>query len=105
MAKSLKTINHKIVYIAGPMSMYESTIIDRFTSAENYIKNAIVNSVVLSPIRYPEGLHKNSYMDISFAYIRACTTLYMLKDWDKAQGSIAEYHYAVQIDKEIIFEI
>ena len=92
-------MNNQVIYIAGSISLFNDTAQVRFDESEKYLKS--LGYITINPMRlYPKGLKRECYMDISFAYIRASNAMYMLKHWDIAQGSLAEHHYALQIEKK-----
>lgn len=91
----------KKVYIAGPMSGLPNENRQAFNEEAAMLLEE--GKIALNPATLPAGLTQAEYMDICFAMIRACDTVWFLKGWTKSAGAIAEYAYAKKISKELIF--
>jgi hypothetical protein len=74
----------------------------RFGRALNYLRKHFPDAVILNPFSIPKGLSQESYMDISFALIRACTHIYMMKGWSTSKGCLAERAYASKLELPVI---
>lgn len=75
-----------------------------FNEAKEYLQSQ--GFVVLSPTNTPKDnkITPAQYMDIDLAMIRACDAIYMLDGWGNSKGATVEYHYAIYLDIEIIFQ-
>ncbi len=96
-----------IIYIAGPMTGYPGWNKDRFVSAEIDLSldgHTVLNPAGHIPFRHPENITHEQYMKIAFAMIDACDTIYLLDGWRDSKGATQEYKYAVQHEKNILFE-
>jgi len=56
------------------------------------------------PLVLPEQISHEQYLHICFAMIDVCDTVYFLKGWEQSKGSRAEMDYALEHDKERMFE-
>jgi len=94
-----------IIYICGPITGNDFDVtLKKFNMAENYLMEKYINAVILNPIKTPAGLTQESYMDISFAQIRACQCLYVLKGFENSDGCLAEIAYAKKIARAISYQ-
>lgn len=96
-----------IIYIAGPMTGYPGWNKVRFASAEINLSDnghTVLNPARHIPFRNPEKITHAQYMKIAFAMIDACDTIYLLDGWRDSKGATQEYKYAVQHEKNVLFE-
>jgi len=96
-----------IIYICGPITGKDFKEVEtRFLRTEEWLKQVYGQGecVVLNPIKTPSGLTQESYMDISFAQIRASDALYVLKGYENSEGCMAEVAYAKKIKKVLAFQ-
>lgn len=91
----------KKIYIAGPMTGLPQENRPAFNEEARVLLEE--GKIPLNPATLPAGLTQAEYMDICFAMIRACDTVWFLKGWKNSSGAIAEYAYAKKISKELIF--
>ena len=90
------------VYIAGPMSGLPEFNRPSFHLADTLLTKS--GKVVLNPAILPDGLSQPEYMDICCAMVRCADALFMLNDWERSEGAVAEYHLAKKLGKSIIFQ-
>ena len=96
-----------IIYIAGPMTGYPDWNRSRFKSAESRLSwdgHTVLNPARHIPMWNPEAITHEQYMKIAFAMIDACDTIYLLDGWRDSKGATQEYKYAVQHEKNVLFE-
>jgi hypothetical protein len=98
-----------VIYICGPITGLDFKEVEKtFSDAEKllawYFDFKLKNPVILNPMKTPPGLTQESYMDISFAQIRASEMLYVLKGFEKSDGCLAEIAYAKKIQRRIVYE-
>ncbi|WP_182027521.1 DUF4406 domain-containing protein [Vibrio rotiferianus] len=90
------------IYIAGPVSGLPEFNRHNFHLADTLLTKA--GNVVLNPAMLPDGLSQPEYMDICCAMVRCADTLFMLDDWERSDGAMAEYHLAKKLGKSILFQ-
>ncbi len=95
----------KRVFISGPMrSVGFEESKKRFIKAERYLKEK--NYEVVNPWNF--GLNSKipwgDAMLVDLSMLKTCECVYMLNGWENAHGAVAEYHFAVGTNKEILFE-
>ncbi len=90
-----------VIYIAGPISGNIEQNKQRFFNAAEFLENHDVT--VLHSAALPLGLTEPQYMDISYAMIRASTSMLMLPGWQNSDGAMAEYYYAKKLGLDIQF--
>ena len=88
----------KIIYISGPMNGLPGKNFDAFNLVEKHLLKE--GYAVINPAKNPYGLKYNSYMDISFAQIRACDFICALPGHQNSPGAIAEIAYGKCIQKQ-----
>ncbi|EOD9110329.1 DUF4406 domain-containing protein [Vibrio parahaemolyticus] len=92
----------KKIYIAGPMSGLPEFNRHNFHLVDTLLTKA--GNVVLNPATLPDGLSQPEYMDICCAMVRCADALFMLNDWEKSEGAMAEYHLAKKLGKSILIQ-
>ena len=90
------------IYIAGPMSGLPNFNRAAFNHAHVFL--GARGYVVLNPALLPDGLTQAEYMDICLAMIRCADAVFMLRDWEKSDGAVAEHALAKKIGLEIMTE-
>ena len=88
-----------IIYIAGRITG-DPNYKAKFDKAAVRLKG----HVVLNPSALPLGLDYDDYMHIDFAMIDVADTVYCLKDYKQSNGAMKEWHYAMWINKEMMYE-
>lgn len=88
-----------IIYLAGPMAGIKEFNRPAFDSFAKKLREQ--GAIVINPAETPNGLSYGSYMDISFAQIRAADELYFLPKWEGSKGANAEMLYAVALGKPV----
>ena len=83
------------VFIAGKISD-DTNYVAKFASVEAMLQE---EHIVVNPAKLPKGLDYESYLDITFAMIRACDAIYCI---DESKGSLLELHYAKTIGRKIL---
>lgn len=89
------------VYIAGKITG-EKDYKEKFKSAEKELIGQ--GHTVLNPTIIPAGFGYEDYMHICFSMIDVCHAVYFLKNAINSPGALREYEYAVEENKETIFQ-
>ncbi len=88
-------------YIAGPVSNQQDGNYARFKSAADQISES--GNIALHTSLLPRGMSEAEYMKFSHAMLEVCDVVVLLPRWSMSDGAVAEYHWAVKLDKPIIF--
>tara|TARA_R110000765_G_scaffold85189_1_gene164388 strand:+ start:1836 stop:2132 length:297 start_codon:yes stop_codon:yes gene_type:complete len=94
--------NTEAIYIAGPMTGLENFNRQAFCDAQSFLES--LGFTTLNPAVLPSGLTQGQYMDICFAMIRACSSIFMLDGYKESDGALAELAYAKKLGYEITYE-
>ena len=95
----------KKVYISGPitgtkdyMSRFSTAHLSLARQGYSVVNPAMVNAML------PEDTTYDEYMDMSFAMLDMCNSVYKLDGWEKSNGACMEYERAVNNGLEIIYQ-
>ena len=91
----------KKIYIAGKITGLPNYKV-YFDLAEKELKKQ--GHIVVNPSVLPVGLVYDDYMNICTAMLKACNTIYMLKNWKDSTGATIEHQIAVVSGEEIIYQ-
>lgn len=93
------------VYISGQITG-TTDYLERFREAEKTL--VVAGYSVINPAEFssalPHDLEHGEYMQICFALLDLCESIYMLHGWEKSSGANREYGYAVAEGKKILLE-
>lgn len=93
------------IYVSGKITgLSESEVEEKFFTAKiNLIKKGhfVMNPAILGQ---NGGFEHSDYMHICFAMIDVCDVIWMQKDWQTSKGAREELQYAVDHQKEVIYE-
>jgi hypothetical protein len=89
------------IYISGAITS-DPNYREKFQLAEQYLSSQ--GHVPISPTIVPEGLTRQEYLNIDFAFIGICDAIYMLHGWQESRGSREEYWHALRLKKIIMYE-
>lgn len=95
----MRTIEPKVIYIAGPMTGLPELNRLAFMEAEKALTEA--GFVVLNPAWLPAGLPPAKYMPICLAMLDAAGAVYMLEGWERSHGALIERSYALYQGKAV----
>lgn len=95
----MRTIEPKVIYIAGPMTGLPELNRPAFMEAEKALTEA--GFVVLNPAWLPVGLPPEKYMPICLAMLDAAEAVYLLKGWGISHGTLIERSYALYQGKAV----
>lgn len=93
------------IYIAGKISgLNRSNVIQKFEAAQKSLSKK--GHQVFIPCVLPayEEVSHEDYLHICYAIIDVCDAVYMLSDWKQSEGARLEYEYAIENNKQIIFQ-
>ncbi len=90
------------IYIAGPMTGYESFNREAFTKRAHMLKAK--GYIALNPAILPDGLTQPEYMQICLSMVMCADAIYLLKGWDESKGALAELSLAEKLVLEVIEE-
>lgn len=93
------------IYIAGKISgLNRSNVIQKFEAAQKSLSKK--GHQVFIPCVLPayEEVSHEDYLHICYAIIDVCDAVYMLSDWQQSKGARLEYEYAIENNKQIIFQ-
>lgn len=90
----------KKIYIAGKIAG-DSEYLSKFFAAEQQLRQATSDAVVLNPARNPEGLSQAEYMRLSFAMIDAADCVVALPDACISPGARLELCYCEYTGKPV----
>lgn len=92
-------------FISGPMSDLPEFNRSAFYEAEKYIKYLFTEVFVYNPARlqWDDG-HSKDYMLIALPMLLTCTSIFMLKGYEKSKGAMIEKSIAEYCDINIIFQ-
>jgi hypothetical protein len=90
---------YKFIYIAGPMTGYESFNYPAFEKMEKQLIDAFwcKPDNILNPIRIADGdttKPYSFYIRESIKMIENATDVVFLDGWEKSKGAVLEYHIA-----------
>lgn len=93
------------IYISGPISGHD--IEHRYKVFEAYEANLYLNGYEpVNPMK--NGLSAdattNEHMKRDLELLRTCDVIYMMKGWNHSAGCWTEFHDALAIGLEVIFE-
>lgn len=94
--------SQKTVYIAGAISD-DKNYKQKFRKAEEYLRS-IGFERIINPTCVPDNLPYKSYAPISISFVQVSDIVYMLKDYGKSIGALAELSYAIMSGKLIFLE-
>lgn len=94
--------NTESIYIAGPMTGITNDNRQAFFEAQSFLEG--LGFTVLNPAILPPGLTQGQYMDICYAMIRACESIFMLDGYQDSDGALAELAYAKKLEYQIFYE-
>lgn len=94
------------IYISGPITG-TNDYLERFAKVQqelteqgySVINPAAVNSMLPKDTGYEE------YMKMSLAMLDMCSSIYMMKGWERSRGANREYGYALAKNKIIMKEV
>lgn len=93
------------IYIAGKISgLNRKDVIKKFEAAQKSLSKK--GHQVFIPCVLPayEEVSHEDYLHICYAIIDVCDAVYMLSDWQQSEGARLEYEYAIENNKQIIFQ-
>lgn len=93
------------VYISGRITG-TTDYLERFREAEKTLVAAgysVINPAAVGS-ELPHDLEYEEYMQICFAFLDLCDSIYMLHGWEKSSGANREYGYAIAEGKKILLE-
>ena len=93
----------KVVYIVGAISLDIDNYKKKFAQTEEDLRYAGFE-MIINPTCLPDNLPYRNYAPISIAFVEACDVVYVLNDWRKSTGAMAEVAYAKMAGKEIIYQ-
>lgn len=93
------------VYISGAITE-KTDYMERFAAAEEEINSC--GDVAVNPAKInasmPVGTTHSMYMEVSYALMRTCDCMYVLKDWRNSAGVNLEIEYARKLGMTIFYE-
>lgn len=89
-----------VVYVAGPMTGYESYNRPAFKAAADHL--AMHGHIVLNPAVLPIGLSEASYMCIALSMLQQADIIYLLDGWELSKGAQAEYSLAIKLGLRVM---
>lgn len=94
---------NKKIYISGAITGTDDYM-ERFGEAQKLLEAKGYD--VINPARINDLLPKNTtyeqYMSISITLLDMCSSIYMLKGWEKSIGANREYGYALGRCKDVL---
>lgn len=93
----------KVAYIVGSISLDIDNYKKKFAEAEDCLEYAGFE-MIINPTILPDNLPYRNYAPISIAFVQACDLVYVLNDYEKSVGAMAEVAYAKMAGKEIIYQ-
>ena len=97
-------IKNKIIYISGKIKNNNQAE-QEFEEAEQQIKkkgyNAINPLKITKTIRF---MDQEQFMELDFALIKMADEVYVLENWRKSKGAVAEIKFAKAIGKKVKFQ-
>lgn len=100
-----KEIRNRKIYISGGVTGV-SDYMEHFEKAERKLKQLgyeVVNPVKIHALM-PKSSTYEEYMDISFALLKQCDSIYMLSNWEHSSGAKREAKLAKDKGLEFMYE-
>ncbi|MDF4490323.1 DUF4406 domain-containing protein, partial [Vibrio parahaemolyticus] len=91
----------KKFYIAGPVSKEPGGNYAAFKQVADQITES--GNIALYTSLLPQGMSEAEYMKFAHAMLEVCDVVVLLPRWSMSDGAVAEFHWAVKLDKPIIF--
>lgn len=95
-------MSETVIYIAGAISS-DPDYKEKFARAEKKLRE-MGFKYVINPTCVADNLPYECYAPISIGFVNACTTMYVLKGYEKSKGVSAEMSYAIMAGKKIVME-
>lgn len=98
-------MNRKKIYISGPISGHD--IEHRRKVFEAYEANLFSNGYVpVNPMKngLPADAPTKEHMKRDLELLRTCDVIFMMKGWNHSAGCWTEFHDALAIGLEVMFE-
>lgn len=93
------------IYIAGKISgLNRDDVIKKFEAAQKSLVAKGHQVFIPSVLPAYEEVSHEDYLHICYAMIDICDAVYMLSDWQQSEGARLEYEYAIDNNKQIIFQ-
>ena len=92
------------LYVSGPMSGIENNNFGAFNAAARKLRD--LGHIVVNPAEFdldPEYCWSD-YLRQDIKAMLDCDGIYLLRGWEKSQGSNLEQHIAHRLDMLIVFE-
>lgn len=89
------------IYIAGKI-----TGLDNYKELFDKAEKELIEEgyTVINPTILPLGFKWDEYLQVNFAMIKICNSIYMLNNWMDSKGAELENIYATALDKKIIYQ-
>lgn len=95
------------VFVSGAITGVENPA-EHFKAAEEYLLSkdyAVINPYIAGTGMLPNAAFDHGeYMRVTLTMLDLCDCIYMLDGWENSVGANAEYEYAVQNRKGVLFE-
>ncbi|EJB8454899.1 DUF4406 domain-containing protein [Vibrio parahaemolyticus] len=92
----------KKFYIAGPVSKEPGGNYAAFKQVADQITES--GNIALYTSLLPQGMSEAEYMKFAHAMLEVCDVVVLLPRWSMSDGTVAEYHWAIKLGKNIIRE-
>jgi len=89
------------IYIAGKITGLDNYK-EEFEKAERMLKES--GHSVMNPAVLPDGFEYEEYMQICFAMIDVCDTMYLLSNWEDSSGAKREHIRAFDNEKLLWYQ-
>lgn len=89
------------IYIAGPITN-DPNYKERFAKAEK--KLIAKGHAVINPVKNL-GFTYKEYIDMGLCELMRCDAIYLLEGFDKSDGAMLEYGYAITTKMQIMTEV
>lgn len=90
----------KKFYIAGPVSKQPDGNYAAFKQVADQITES--GHIALYTSLLPQGMSEKEYMKFAHAMLEVCDVVVLLHRWGMSDGAVAEYHWAVKLEKPTI---
>jgi hypothetical protein len=92
------------IYISGKITGIEEEAAHIFESASSLLQ--IQGYEIINPMTLPHNHDKSweSYMREDLKALLDCDSIYMLNGWNDSKGANLEYHIAISLGLEVIYE-
>lgn len=91
------------IYISGPITGIEDENIDAFSKAENNLR--VMGFQPVNPHKLNEKCETYAdYIRRDIRVLLKCSSVFMLKGWEKSKGARCEHNIAFTLGMTIIYE-